>query len=357
MVVRDSSSLTVPFYTHDCPEVETNCSTYVTEKPCSDPTDCGRALEVYYANLATKGSRWWFCPKLHDILWTCLKPLRTGQTPLSNFYLHDKPQEHHRDYKEASLAFLHLPKCGGTSINDLVYRLAGGQRNVHDIRHCAEFYKLSYDMGIGEKRLFMISKRVYGLHQFANPKRPFLYFAWFRDPVDRVVSQYYFLQTFPNVHSHLIRNKNLTEFLRDTEGKHHHVFDNFMVRLLQFGNHHELDDSFEMRDGAVEPGNTEAPEVTIKHFLTAKKNLINDIGFIGLLEDFKTSQDMFCFMTKSKCPDEAIHRNKNSKRPTDSLTDYEYKEIVKRNVWDIKLYELATNIYEQQKETYLAMEK
>ncbi|XP_070570609.1 uncharacterized protein [Ptychodera flava] len=321
---------------------------------------CKSALKTYYDGLAVNGSSksWWFCPKLHDILWNCLKPHRKGAEPLPNFYKYSKGIESHYKYKNASVAFLHLPKCGGTSVNNLVFKMAGGVRNTHDIRHCLNFFKLAYSLSAKmTSQIFMISKRVYGLHYFAPSNRPFLYFAWFRDPVDRFLSQFHFLRNFRNKNADVRGSKNLTDFLKKTEDKQEHFFDNFFVRLLQFGDHRQIDDDFEPRDGACESYAKGAPVVTEEHFLTAKRNLEDHIAYVGVLEDFKTSQDMLCYMMGIQCPEQEIHKNLNPKRPKDDISAFELREIQRRNIWDIKLYETAMYIYSKQREKYMAIVK
>ncbi|XP_077997751.1 uncharacterized protein LOC144450878 [Glandiceps talaboti] len=253
-----------------------NCSHMADGGASEEELKCSKSLKHYHDNLAKKGKRWWFCPTIHDILWTCLKPLRRGQEPLPNYFLQNHTLQQDHLYKLASVAFLHIPKCGGTSINNFVVQLSKtiyGRRKVHDIRHCLDFYSLAYDLGSTSDRVFMISKRVYGLHQFAYPNRPFLYFAWFRHPIDRFISQYYYLRNFPNENKEVRKSKNITDFLMMTKGCNIHVTDNFVVRLLQFGDHRDNDDSFEARDGASIPGVTDAPEITEKSLPNGKEKL------------------------------------------------------------------------------------
>jgi hypothetical protein len=92
--------------------------------------------------------------------------------------------------------FLHIPKTGGTTLNSIFRK----QYNIDEI----------YDHGSLEGNIINVNQlnveqkrkikaisghNVYGIHELYFSK-PFSYFTMLRDPVDRVISLYYFLRNY-----------------------------------------------------------------------------------------------------------------------------------------------------------------
>ncbi|XP_070556189.1 uncharacterized protein [Ptychodera flava] len=285
-----------------------------------------------------------------------------GRKPLPNFYLRSAVDSSDDEYRKASVAFVHMPKSGGTSVEEVLKGIPGlnatGQLQAKRVAHCSDLYHESKQL-VQQKdprqRLYY-SKRTYGIHDFANPKRPFAYVTWLREPISRLVSTYYYAKRKScfGVHRicflYMARTASLADYLRKHPNLHFQDMDNFYVRLLQFGDFPDIDVTFEDCCGGVEVQDAyKIPKVEEKHYLIAKRNLQQNMAFIGITEDFKTSQDMLSNIFGIPIESE-VHVNSNPHRY--SLTDYELNELRRRNVWDLKLYDDAMQIYEQQKKMY-----
>ncbi|XP_077863450.1 uncharacterized protein LOC144347006, partial [Saccoglossus kowalevskii] len=187
--------------------------------------------------------------------------------------------------------------------------------------------------------------------------RPFAYVTWFREPISRLISTYYYLKAnrcggldHVMCREYVINSKSLSQYFKNTEYMHHPDMNNLNVRLLQFGDFPDIDSTFEDCCGAAGLGDVfDIPAVEEKHYLVAKRNIQTKMAFVGITEDFKTSQDMLSSILGLPIQNE-IHRNANSH--SSNVTDYELKQLIMRNYWDIKLYEDAKFIYEQQKKYF-----
>jgi hypothetical protein len=120
------------------------------------------------------------------------------------------------------LVFVHIPKCGGTSVHRFMHRLMGSEYlNVHQklvehgltghIRSQSKITSIGGHFGIGENPAIALL-----------PDRNLKYFSLVRDPVDRFISHYrYFtrspksllLQQVPEVAHYSLRE--FVQFMRD----------------------------------------------------------------------------------------------------------------------------------------------
>ncbi|XP_077980686.1 uncharacterized protein LOC144435917 [Glandiceps talaboti] len=326
--------------------------------------DCTSRLDTYERQRNGAGNHigWAFCEDTFEILTKCVKSSELYAHPLPNFYLRDTHSDvKDKAYSEAHVAFVHLPKSGGTSVeafllpiiaNSGVFRFSWTQFGV---AHCHEFADAALKLSQSTTRLLFYSKRTYGLHTFALQTRPFLYLTWLRDPIDRTVSAYYYIRkmhpTYHVLYDMYVRNsKNLTDFLIKTKNIRITEFDNHFVRLLQFGSYPDVDYSFEdCCGGELNPANV--VEIREEHYLTAKKNLEKNFAFVGITEEFKLSQDMLSYVLGKPAKQAEVRVNTNHHKTV--ITEFERKELERRNYWDIKLYDDAIRIFEMQKRKYM----
>ncbi|XP_070580268.1 heparan-sulfate 6-O-sulfotransferase 1-like [Ptychodera flava] len=310
------------------------------------------------------GRSWSFCADDFAILRKCMRSSELGTTPLPNFFLRNATTSSVDPlYTKASVAFVHLPKSGGTSVEEFLFPIVGQQGfsfgTQIGVPHCSEFTKAAHVLSTSKNRLFLYSKRTFGLHEFAPKDKPFMYVTWLREPVDRIVSAYYYIKkTRPMFHTmfmkYVVKSRNLTECLQKIGNDHFPEFDNNFVRLLQFGTFPDVDAAFEDCCGSA--GELSAvPAVGEKHYLIARENLRNNLAFVGLLEEFKLSQDMLGYVLGKPALRTDVQVNTNPHKTV--LTDFERREIERMNYWDIKLYQDAKEVFEQQKERYQEMLK
>ncbi|XP_070580271.1 heparan-sulfate 6-O-sulfotransferase 3-B-like [Ptychodera flava] len=326
----------------------------VSESGDLNRRECMGLLDLYQQQ--RKGGRSWsFCADNFAILRKCMRSPELGTAPLPNFFLGNaKVTSVHPLYTKASVAFVHLPKSGGTSVEEFLFPIVGQQGFQIGVAYCSHFIEAAHILSKSKNQLFLYSKRTYGLHEFTPKGKPFMYVTWLREPVDRIVSAYYYIKkTRPTFHTmymkYVVNSRNLTECLQKIGNDHFPEFDNCFVRLLQFGTFPDVDAALDDCCGSASDRSA-IPAVGEKHYLIARENLRNNLAFVGLLEEFKLSQDMLGYVLGKPALRTAVQVNTNPHKT--ELTDFERREIERMNYWDIKLYQDAKEIFEQQKERY-----
>ena len=99
---------------------------------------------------------------------------------------------------EKSVIFLHIPKVGGSTISKIIERQYR-PRNIFHVRdnssqkriqNCVDEFKV---LPVAEKERIkvLMGHMGFGLHNFLP--QPSVYFTLLRDPVERVISYYYFI--------------------------------------------------------------------------------------------------------------------------------------------------------------------
>ncbi|CAH0148633.1 hypothetical protein SRABI96_00654 [Peribacillus sp. Bi96] len=206
--------------------------------------------------------------------------------------------------------FMHVPKTGGTTLSAIFRK----QYQVHEIfdhdSYESQIKKVD-QLGAEEKRKIkaVAGHYYYGIHQhFSKPSN---YFTMLRDPVDRVISLYFFLQNQPGYER--VRDMTLEEFvLKDPEAQ------NLQTRLVC--------------------GNAEEPDIEI-----AKENL-KTFSVVGVTELF--NETLFCLKKEYAWGD--IHytrKNITKNRLAKDEVPSELINLIKTyNAWDIELYDLAKQL-------------
>jgi Sulfotransferase family len=114
---------------------------------------------------------------------------------------------------EASMTiFLHIPKTGGTTLNRIFQRqFINGELFDHNTLN-GKARRIGTLNTIEKKKIKAVAGHYkYGVHQFFST--PHNYFTMVRNPVERVISSYYFLLEFKGDES--VNGMSLEQFVRD----------------------------------------------------------------------------------------------------------------------------------------------
>jgi hypothetical protein len=240
------------------------------------------------------------------------------------------------DLAESLVIFTHIPKTAGTSLRHIIQ----SQFQPHQV---FEFYHLKTappkvrkgiekynNLTVNQKKAIkFVSGHVgFGLHEFLL--RPCTYITVLRDPVERVVSYYYFLLRNQN---NLVKNKSLEEFIQTFEGVH-----NSMTCYLS-----GLTLKAQLQDPSIDLSYQQFAQETLE---LAKANLKQHFQVVGLVERF----DETCILLRKILgwnfasfyikKNVAKHKNLTADLPQETL-----ELIQKFNELDIQLYAYAEEIF------------
>jgi hypothetical protein len=228
--------------------------------------------------------------------------------PLVNYLINTKKET------DNILVYLHVQKCGGTTLQRIIesqYQYDKWLRRVEEKKQRNNVVVFKGHFEYGEE------------NQFLKPEIPRTYITMLREPVDRVVSTFYYVRRVKKMRLHKEFNKiTFLDFLQNDEDFHHYFrHTNMMTRLLSGGDPDDLN--------------------------SALKNL-EEFDYVGLVEEFNKSLEMFSKALGWKVPE---YKNKNvtKNRPTvEDLTDKELKIINEKNRNDRVLYLKAKELFWEQ---------
>jgi hypothetical protein len=238
------------------------------------------------------------------------------------------------------LIFLHIPKTGGTSITNLLRAVLSPSINVEGPESLRRFLHLS-DGDLRALRL-AYGHMPYGLHGLSTVNCR--YFVFMREPVDRILSSYYYIRRTPE-HPLFPKVRNgmtLLDYVRDVT-----LFsydDNRQTRQLA---RYDITDA--LTSACYWWTAIPAGKVMREHLRQAQESL-RMCEFVGLFEEFE--QDVLTLFHHLALPKPAeVPRLKETVgRPSvDELGRQVVDEIRDRNVLDIELYEYARALYRARK--------
>ncbi|WP_459893085.1 sulfotransferase family 2 domain-containing protein [Desulfothermus okinawensis] len=231
-----------------------------------------------------------------------------------------------------SIVFLHIPKTGGTTLTDFIIKSLGlkseeifncGQQARTHIEGNIKFIKLNSK----EKKKF---KFVCGHVEISLIKQinyPILSLTILREPVDRIVSMYYYIRSNKNHHLHslLVNNKmSISDFVKS--GCWIEI-NNGMVRRLSGGL------------------NIPYGKCNLKMLEIAKYNLLTAINLFGFLEYF---DEFVSLLGKLLDISQIKYSRKNVTRGRKKIEEIDESDIniIKYyNPLDISLYNWAKEVY------------
>ena len=233
---------------------------------------------------------------------------------------------------EEAVIFLHVPKAAGSTLNRLIeweYPL-GEMYSVDPVfyrRSWAHLRRLSKKR-VRKTRIFK-GHLLFGLHTVL-PQRA-TYITVLREPVDRVISSYYFMRNSklqPLYWKFRVENWSLEDFVRRSPRE------NVQCKILA--------------------GVEYAKPCTVEIYETAKENLVRYFSVVGLCERFEESLALMKLRFGWKLERYASF-NVSRIRPRKSEVSRSTLNLIeKKNSFDISLYDYAAKLFQSAIETRAA---
>jgi hypothetical protein len=226
---------------------------------------------------------------------------------------------------ENTVIFIHIPRTAGVSLDAILERQYNPAKiySLYSQEKRDEFNKLS-DHQKANIQLLNGHFLSYGIHE--RLPNPSTYITMMRDPVDRVISHYYFVRRSPNHYLHeIVMSKNMS--LQDYVGSELSIeINNGQTRLLA--------------------GLKENPGIGIgkgfpEMLNRAKKNIEDNFAVVGLTEEFDKSLILF---KKALGWSETFYLKRNetkNRKAVKEIPENVINTILEYNDMDIKLYNYA----------------
>lgn len=264
----------------------------------------------------------WNCGKI-DAREPCQADSRVGEIS-SMSSKHGSAQN-----KDMALIFLHVPKAGGVTLHSVIERQYPERFIFHidgnQVGESIEEFKSLPEEGRAQITCLKGHMR-FGLHKYLP--QPATYITILRDPIDRMISHYYYVKRAPNhwLHKEVIsRNMDLGTYISSGIASQ---LNNGQVRLIS---------------GMVsgnDPVSTDALEV-------AKRNLRECFLAVGLIERFDQSLILFRKLLGWKNI-YYVKRNVTVGRPSKKeISPQTLRTVEEYNALDMELYEFANRMFEE----------
>ena len=232
---------------------------------------------------------------------------------------------------EPVVIFTHIPKTAGTSLRHIV-QSQFQPYNVFEFYHLKTqppkvrkgIEKYQRLAPVRQKAISFVSGHVgFGLHQFLH--RPCTYITVLRDPIERVVSYYYFLHRNQNA---IAKDRTLREFIQNFGGVH-----NSMTCYLS-----GLTLKAQLQDPSVDVKSLQFDNDTLKQ---AQKNIEKHFKVVGFLDRF----DETCILLQRKLGwnfSSYVRKNVAKRRNLIDEVSAEDLELIRDyNQLDLQLYDYA----------------
>lgn len=233
-------------------------------------------------------------------------------------------------YREQTVVFIHIPKTAGTTLNLIIERQYHPNQIVSIpafVENPEHINRLPNLPPTQKKQLKVIKGHTFfGWHQLLS--LPCAYFTLLRDPIERFISNYYFLL---NKKGHKLGQKLLAQQVTIEEFACWSGEDNYQTRFLA-------------KDIGESNLNLKENECTREVLEQAKKNLRDNFSVVGTVEEF----DKTLMLLKKTFGWKNVFykvKNQNKQRPKQSLISKKTLSLIReKNQLDLKLYQYAREI-------------
>lgn len=242
------------------------------------------------------------------------------------------------------LIFLHIPKAAGTTLHKIIERQFGPEVTF-SLSGTDAPTSIKEFIGLSEAKRQHIKvlkgHMPYGLHRYLC--RPATYITMLRDPIDRIISHYYFVLSSPGHYLHTevtSRNMSLTDFVMSGISTE---LTNDQTRLISGVERINT----RLLDGTERRTLRASQEIITAEILgIAKKNLRDHFVAFGLSSRFDESLLLFKRLLGWRNIYYVRH-NVTKNRPGKGQVSREVKELIaKKNEMDLELYDFARQKFE-----------
>ena len=227
---------------------------------------------------------------------------------------------------DSILLFVHVQKTAGQTLREILHRQYGDES-------CMEIGRSAHHTSLEELKQLPQSRRdtlkcvmahlPYGLHCLFN--RTYAYITMLRDPLERAVSQYFYICRTPTNERYTAIKETGFSFLSYVENNEFGRPDNMQTRYI-----------------TGEPSKEKMDMEDLKH---AQHMLLNEYAAFGITERFDDSIRLFTkqFNWKQR-PFQS--KNQTLNRPAVHSLNHKALQLLKeKNHYDLKLHEFAQNAF------------
>lgn len=234
---------------------------------------------------------------------------------------------------DQALIFLHLPKCAGTTLNRIIEWEYNPMRvfSIDPVLFLWSYQKLNRwpAKRLAKMQVFK-GHMPFGIHK--RLPQPYTYITFLRDPVERVISAYYFARNYLLHPKHRwISKLTLEEYARVSPN--HNVQCKYLSGRPFVGDFHAGDCNAEMLE-------------------TAKENLDRYFSLVGITERFDEGLAILKIIFGWEIAKYANFNVTKSRQAKTSLPAATVELIADRNKYDMALYEYASTIFGQTRAQY-----
>ena len=234
---------------------------------------------------------------------------------------------------DKALIFLHLPKCGGTTLNRIIEWEYDPLRifSIDPIFFLWSYQKLNrWPANRLAKMQVLKGHMPFGIHR--KLPQPFTYITFLRDPVERVISAYYFAKNYLLHPKHRwIRKLTLEEYVRLSPN--HNVQTKYLSGREFVGDYHAGDCTEEM-------------------LAMAKENLVRHFSLVGLTERFDEGLAILKIIFGWQINKYAKFNVTKTRLKQTSLPASTVELIKERNRFDVALYDFWVPIFNETRARY-----
>ncbi len=245
------------------------------------------------------------------------------------------------------IIFLHIPKTGGLSLCSMLSEAYGIENYVH---YNSTIQLLNNDLT--KEKLIMGHFHYDAVYQLIPD---FYLIIWLRNPVDRVISAFEFMKSHPEVWLGKLAQGSLKEFL-ESEIVRKAVCE-LQTRLLglefQFNLIKFFSPTFKINKKNIlslinDFSFRENNENTLERCLERAKKCIEKAFFVGFTELFREDAEKLFSKLNKPCPEiKHINKTPENVRKRDKYSEEDIELIKNLNKYDIRLYEYARDLKNQ----------